>query len=106
MTRRAAPEYDASSLTHECAAWRMLDVLRQEHDADVEPRMIMERPVVIAFSELMQVDIEPLVLRNDIPAEQIAWTDIDAHGTIARISFEQASHEAHCPIPARRIRLI
>lgn len=56
---------------HAAGIDRLFGVGASKQDAEIPPRMIVERPVVIGALEVVQVDVEPLVARDEIPASQI-----------------------------------
>src|SRR5579862_9016416 len=49
----------------------VLGVLATQDERQAHPRMIVERAVVVAAQEVMQVDVEPAVAWNDEPALEI-----------------------------------
>ncbi len=57
----------------------------------------MERPVVVRTHELVQVDIEPPIPRNKIPAEKI-WVFLSAYAYV-RLTPEYRPHRRLLSVP-------
>jgi hypothetical protein len=47
---------------------QVLNVLASNQNRQVDPWVIMQRPVIVASQESVQVNIEPAIARNDVPA--------------------------------------
>lgn len=50
---------------------KMFPVAAAQDNAEIPPRVIVQRPVIVASAEIVQVDVEPAVHWDDVPAQQV-----------------------------------
>ena len=62
---------DLTSAAARYTAGRMLDVLTPQDHRQVPIRVIVQRPILVGMQEMVQVDVQPSVSRNDPPPTQI-----------------------------------
>src|SRR5690606_2591989 len=90
----------------------VLDVAADQQDRAPGPRVIVQRAVVVVPQELVQVDIEDRIARDDPPAQQVrAFRTADDEVWLAALGAfddpkgnagEQSAEQAHASLPARR----
>jgi hypothetical protein len=94
----------------------VLNVAAIEQHRGVVPRVIVQSPVVVAVQDLVQVDVAPLVARDDPPTAEVVVSNHEvgsalhdgvsplAHGDGISVS-DGATVEHHLPAPTRWLML-
>ncbi len=93
----------ASAIKHHTRACRgirldrnFLQIAAADYDGQIPPWMIMQRTVIVAATELMEIDVEPAIARDDPPPSQIRIR------SIADDEVRRALNQCICPIRERR----
>lgn len=63
------------------ATRQMFDQFALEHDAERSPRMVVQRPVVIAAEKSVQIDVQDAIARKQIAPDQVIGTAEVANAT-------------------------
>jgi hypothetical protein len=91
VRRRRSTENDLSHHPPESTAWSVLQIASAKDDAQIPPRMIMQRAIVVRAPDVVQIHVAPSVMRDEPPAQQVGvlWRADDQIG----LSHSVPSHE-------------